>query len=110
MSTSLPVASDRSGRRVSDGARALGASRLILMAALGALAACGPKPPAPAGRVSSTIALLFDGRIAVINPDQGTLSFLDPVTLGAIATVQVGSRPAALLQLASGTLWVANHQ
>jgi DNA-binding beta-propeller fold protein YncE len=87
----------------------MGWTRSVALLVIGAVTACGPAVPARAGRVGSTIALLADGRVAVLNPDQGSLSFLDPVTLGAIATVAVGGRPAALLQLASGAIWVANH-
>ena len=70
-------------------------------------AACGG--PAPAGKVSASIALLTNGQLAVVNGDQGSVSLLDAKTLAVQKTIDVGGRPHALLQLQSGALWVTTH-
>lgn len=74
-----------------------------------AAAACGSPAPASMGAVSSTIAILQNGNVAVLNPDQGSVSFLDPGSLAVLGTTAVGGDPRALLQLQSGAIWVANH-
>jgi DNA-binding beta-propeller fold protein YncE/mono/diheme cytochrome c family protein len=71
------------------------------------LLACGSPPPA--GKVGSSIALLSDGRLAVANRDQGSVSFVDPSTLMESSSVDVGGHPQALLQTRSGALWVTTH-
>jgi DNA-binding beta-propeller fold protein YncE len=65
--------------------------------------------PAPAGNVSSSIVLLKDGRLAVVNPDQGSISFVDTTTLQTLSTLIVGGDPRALIQLQSGAIWVATY-
>ena len=83
---------------------------------LGALLlSCGQKPAgsvvlgAP-GAVGASIALVAGGaRVAVVNPDQGSVSFLDPESLAVVATTSVGGEPHALLE-SGGTLLVANYR
>jgi DNA-binding beta-propeller fold protein YncE len=85
--------------------RARSAAACVLLAAAG----CGGKAPAPAGAVSSSIAILQSGQLAVVNPDQGSVSFLDAQSLAVLGTVSVGGDPHALLQLQSGDLWVSTY-
>jgi DNA-binding beta-propeller fold protein YncE len=56
------------------------------------------------GAVGASIAVLSDGHVAVVNPDQGSVSFLDPTTLAVLGTTSVGGEPHALVEvpLASG--------
>jgi len=75
-------------------------------AAAALLAACAPPR---AGRTGSSIALSGDS-VAVVDPDQGGVSFLDPETLEVRRSVSVGGEPRALLPLASGALLVSNHR
>jgi DNA-binding beta-propeller fold protein YncE len=85
---------------------------------VGANVGCGgskPEAPLDAGAVSSSIALVGAGAgVAVTNPDQGSVSFLDPDTLAVTTTTAVGGEPHALLALSSGpaagALLVANHR
>jgi DNA-binding beta-propeller fold protein YncE len=75
--------------------------------------ACGDNtaPPA-AGAVSSSIVLVPAGdgeRLAVVDPDQGTVSFLDPDALSLIAQVAVGGQPHDLL-VVGGELWVSTYR
>jgi YVTN family beta-propeller protein len=76
--------------------------------------ACGAgdvTAPAPAGVVGASIAVLASGKkVAVVNPDQGSVSLVDPDTLAVEKTVDVGGEPHALLELASGTILVANYR
>jgi YVTN family beta-propeller protein len=89
--------------------------RRAFLLALGLIAAsCAPAPagaPAelPAGRVGASIALLDDGRVAVVDPDAGSVSLLDPGTLDPLARIEVGGEPHALLPL-GGRLFVANYR
>jgi DNA-binding beta-propeller fold protein YncE len=62
------------------------------------------------GRVGASIALLTDGSVAVVNPDQGSVSVLDPGTLEPRVTVDVGGEPHALLPLATGVVLVTNYR
>jgi len=67
--------------------------------------------PLAAGRVGSSIALLASaGELAVVNADQGSVSFLDPATLDQKAVVEVGGEPHALLELPSGELFVTTYR
>ena len=67
----------------------------------------------PPGRVGSSIAVVSGGNVAVVNPDQGSISFLDPDSLAMIGTVAVGGEPHALLEVTIAgrpTLLVANSR
>jgi YVTN family beta-propeller protein len=79
-----------------------------------AVAACGHDGTRvvalDAGRVGASIAVLSSGAVIVVNPDQGSVSVLDPATLEAGATIDVGGEPHALLELASGVVLVANYR
>jgi DNA-binding beta-propeller fold protein YncE len=76
--------------------------------ALGALVACdgsshttpaGSTSPGPPGVVGASIAVIAGGsRVAVVNPDQGSVSFLDPASLALLGTTAVGGEPHALLE------------
>ena len=72
----------------------------------------GPKAPSlTAGPVgASIVALHTRASVAVANPDQGSVSFLDPGSLAVLATVDVGGEPHTLLELPSGGLVVANYR
>jgi hypothetical protein len=48
--------------------------------------------------------------LAVVNPDQGSISLLDPDSLATQGTVDVGGEPHALLELPDGNLLVANYR
>lgn len=67
-----------------------------------------------AGNVGSSIALVAGGTsLAVVNPDQGSISFLDPTTLAQLRTTVVGGEPHALLDVTRGgeeTLVVATYR
>jgi hypothetical protein len=68
-------------------------------------------PPAPAGTVGASIAVIRSGTlIAVVNPDRGSVSLLDPDSLSVRGTVEVGGQPHALLELSDGTILVANYR
>ena len=82
----------------------------LLVGALAFAPGCDGADAAPTGRVSSSIAVLASGDVAVVNPDQGSVSFLDPDTLVVRATVDVGGEPHALLELPSGAVLVATHR
>jgi DNA-binding beta-propeller fold protein YncE len=88
----------------------------LAVAAAAALAGCGDGEaalPAPleAGRVGASLALLAStGELAVVSPDQGSVSFLDATTLEPLATVDVGGEPHTLLELPSGALLVATYR
>jgi DNA-binding beta-propeller fold protein YncE len=66
------------------------------------------------GVVGASIAVVADGsRVAVVNPDQGSVSFVDPDSLAVLGTTHVGGEPHALLEVtASGksTLLVATYR
>src|ERR1019366_8825260 len=47
-------------------------------------------------------------QLAVVNPDQGSISIVDATSLATISTIPVGGEPRALLALASGKLLVTN--
>lgn len=68
--------------------------------------------PAPlaAGRVSASIAVLASGEVAVVNPDNGSVSFLDPESLDEIGRVGVGGEPHQLVELSSGALLVTTYR
>ena len=67
-------------------------------------------PPAIAGRIGKSIAVLASGTVVVVNPDQGSISFLDPTTLATTQTVVVGGEPHALVEVASGLVLVATFR
>ena len=68
-------------------------------------------PPATPGLVGASIALVVHGsELAVVNPDQGSVSFLDPSSLVVKGTTPVGGEPHALLEAVSGTLLVTNYR
>jgi len=65
------------------------------------------------GAVGSSIAVLSGGHVAVVNPDQGSVSFLDPDSLAVLGTTAVGGEPHTLLEvMISGheALLVANYR
>ncbi len=73
--------------------------------------ACGGGSPVSTGaNTGSSIVLLSDGRLAVVNPDQGSISLVAADTLEVSANVDVGGHPRALLQASSGLVWVTTHQ
>jgi DNA-binding beta-propeller fold protein YncE len=87
--------------------------RVVLALGVGAVVACssdhGPST-LDAGPLGSSIAVLQDGAaVVVVNPDQGSVSFLDATSLEVQATVAVGGEPHALLPV-SGTVLVANYR
>jgi YVTN family beta-propeller protein len=66
---------------------------------------------APAGTVGASIVVLKSGtRVLVVNPDQASVSLLDPGTLAVQGTVDVGGQPHALIELTDGTVLVANYR
>ena len=62
------------------------------------------------GRVGASIAVLDSGDVAVVNPDQGSVSILDAATLALLATLDVGAEPRALVELTPGVLLVSVHR
>jgi DNA-binding beta-propeller fold protein YncE/mono/diheme cytochrome c family protein len=67
--------------------------------------------PAPSGRAGASIAILAStGEVAVVNPDQGSVSLLDANTLEQRAVIEVGGEPHALLETASGELFVTTYR
>ncbi len=90
--------------------------RGALLAAAVALAGCGAGEavsPAPllAGPVGASIARLASvPAVAVVNPDQGSVSLLDPATLAPLAEVDVGGQPHALLELPGGRVLVSTYR
>jgi hypothetical protein len=87
----------------------------LALAALAVATGCGTSEavapvPLAAGRVGASIAVLASGEVAVVNPDQGSVSLLDPETLEARATIDVGGEPHALLELGSGALLVTTYR
>jgi DNA-binding beta-propeller fold protein YncE len=91
-------------------------ARFALLAAAIAAAGCGSTEavslaPLPAGRVGASIAVLASsGDVAVVNPDQGSVSLLDATTLEQRATIDVGGEPRALIELASGAIAVTTYR
>ena len=87
-------------------------TRLYALGAACAVACSrGDAPPAPAGSVGASIAVIRSGSlVAVVNPDQGSVSLLDPDSLAVRGTVDVGGEPHALLELSDGTILVANYR
>jgi cytochrome c553 len=82
----------------------------IALAGCNAAEAVSPAP-LPAGRVGASIAVLAStGEVAVVDPDQGSVSFLDAATLAPRARVEVGGEPRALLELSSGELLVTTYR
>ncbi|HEY1955187.1 MAG TPA: c-type cytochrome [Polyangiaceae bacterium] len=81
-----------------------------LLAALPLFQGCDAGSTGAAGKGSSSIAVLASGEVAVVNPDQGSVSFLDPETLAVRATVDVGGEPHSLLELRSGEVLVATYR
>jgi YVTN family beta-propeller protein len=75
--------------------------------------ACSSSTPAPipTGNVGASIAFLSGkNRLAVVNPDQGSISIVDASTLATISTIDVGGEPHALLALGSGKILVTNSR
>ncbi|HEY1553062.1 MAG TPA: hypothetical protein VGG28_34765, partial [Kofleriaceae bacterium] len=73
------------------------------------LVACAsPLPPQPPGAVSSSIAMV-GSNLAVVDPDQGTVSFVDPASLALLAQVPVGGEPHDLL-VVGNELWVSTYR
>ena len=93
-----------------------GALLVACLAAPGALGAGGcaldplDRPPLHAGRIGASIAVLSGGEVAVVDPDAGSVTLLDPDTLEPIATIPTGGEPRALLELTSGTLLVTTYR
>jgi DNA-binding beta-propeller fold protein YncE/mono/diheme cytochrome c family protein len=91
------------------------APAFALPLALG-LAACGAdetSSPAPlvTGPLGASIARLASTpAVAVVNPDQGSVSLLDPTTLEPLAEIDVGGQPHALLELPDGEILVSNYR
>ncbi len=77
--------------------------------ALAMLGACAAPTHESAGAVSSSIVLVSAGSLAVVDPDQGTVSFVDPDTLALTGQVTVGGEPHDLL-LVAGELWVSTFR
>lgn len=78
----------------------------------GLLTACqdAPQDRTP-GRAGSSIALLRDGkRLAIVDPDHGSVSILDADSLALLGTIDVGGEPHQLLELADGRLVVATYR
>jgi DNA-binding beta-propeller fold protein YncE len=48
--------------------------------------------------------------IAVVNPDQGSVSLADPTTLNVAVTIPIGGEPHALLELSDGLVMVATYR
>jgi DNA-binding beta-propeller fold protein YncE len=88
--------------------------RRLFALGMGVVAACGADhaPGAlDAGPVGASIAVLDGGStVVVVDPDQGSVTFLDSSSLNVLATVAVGGEPHTLLPLASGRLLVANYR
>jgi DNA-binding beta-propeller fold protein YncE len=85
----------------------------VLACAVAIASACSSTPQAtvPAGNVGASIAFLSGkNQLAVVNPDQGSISIVDANSLTLIASVDVGGEPHALLELASGKLLVTNSR
>jgi DNA-binding beta-propeller fold protein YncE len=62
------------------------------------------------GTVGASIAIVSSGtRVAVANPDQGSVSFLDPDSLALLGSTAVGGEPHTLLEV-NGTLLVASYR
>jgi DNA-binding beta-propeller fold protein YncE len=80
-----------------------------VVACSGSKTAAPPVPKTP-GVVGASIAVVSNGaRVAVVNPDQGSVSFLDPSSLAVLGTTVVGGEPHALLEAVSGTLLVTTY-
>jgi DNA-binding beta-propeller fold protein YncE len=100
------------------GLRARGASIALLAASCssggGAASSNGAGISGTPGSVGSSIAVVGGGaHVAVVNPEQGRVSFLDPSSLAVVATTSVGGEPHALLEvMAAGTpmLLVATYR
>lgn len=68
------------------------------------------KTGAPAGRVGSSIVVIDEGaHVAVLDRDQGSVSILDATTLDAIARIDVGDEPRAMIDV-QGRLYVTTHR
>ncbi|MEO7113449.1 MAG: cytochrome D1 domain-containing protein [Polyangiaceae bacterium] len=85
----------------------------VLACALALTSACSSTPQAtvPAGSVGASIAFLSGkNQLAVVNPDQGSISIVNADSLAILSTVDVGGEPRALLELASGKILVTNSR
>lgn len=54
--------------------------------------------------------MLSSGELAVVDPDQGSVSFVDPDSLELKARVDVGGEPHALLEVSPGRLFVTSYR
>jgi DNA-binding beta-propeller fold protein YncE/mono/diheme cytochrome c family protein len=105
--TPLPESGEGTGVR----ARGKRDGRWTVIVALAVACGGGSASSPSTGTVGASIAVLQSGAlVAVVNPDQGSVSFLDPDTLVTKATVSVGGEPHALLELADGSVLVANYR
>ncbi|MGH7327552.1 MAG: YncE family protein [Polyangiaceae bacterium] len=80
---------------------------------LAATAACSSDESAPAasGTIGSSIAYSSaKNQLAVVNPDQGSVSIVDASSLATVTTIDVGGEPHALLELKSGNILVTNYR
>jgi YVTN family beta-propeller protein len=79
-----------------------------------------PPPPARCDAPAKTVAALpaastpivFEkagGRVWVANPDNDSVSLIDPVALRLLAEIPVGDNPRTLAVAGNGCIWVANH-
>ena len=67
------------------------------MGLLGWMAGCASSNAPQPGTSSSSIAVLQRGELVVCDPDQGSVSFVDPTSLELLARVEVGAQPTQLL-------------
>ena len=79
--------------------------RLVVIA----IAACTSAPAVTTGQTSASIALA-GSVLAVTDPDQGTVSFVDPDSLALASQVMVGGEPHDVVALRSGALWVTTFR
>ena len=90
--------------------RGRGAIALGLLVAVAGCRANGASPAPSNGRVGSSVVLLDGGaRIAVVDPDQGSVSLLDATSLEPLGRVDVGDEPRALLAIGARLL-VTTHR
>jgi DNA-binding beta-propeller fold protein YncE/mono/diheme cytochrome c family protein len=94
----------------------MGSRGHALLALSLALVGCGAgetlsPSPLVTGPLGASIARLASTpAVAVVDPDQGSVSLLDPTTLEPIATVDVGGQPHALLELPDGEILVSTYR
>lgn len=84
-----------------------------LAASIAIASACSSSsaPSIPAGNVGASIAFLSGkNQVAVVNPDQGSISIVDANSLATLSTIDVGGEPHALLEVANGNILVTNSR